>query len=121
MIKTAFQVAARNVLIPVFKLPHLEDSLIEKTIACRKFRSYVETIEKAPANINVERFEIISVEMFSANNVGFVNMRAITTEDGKALPSYVFLRGGAVTVLLLVNGKMLLVRQYRVPVQRYNL
>lgn len=48
-------------------------------------------------------------------------MRAITTEDEKPLPSYVFLRGGAVTVLVLVNGKMLLVRQYRVPVQRYNL
>jgi ADP-sugar diphosphatase len=48
-------------------------------------------------------------------------MRVVTTEDGKPLPGYVFLRGDAVTVLLLVNKKMLLVRQYRVPVQRYNL
>jgi 8-oxo-dGTP pyrophosphatase MutT (NUDIX family) len=46
-------------------------------------------------------------------------MRAITTEDGKSLPNYVFLRGGAVAVLLLINKKMLLVRQYRVPLQRY--
>lgn len=57
--------------------------------------------------------------MFGAANVGFVNMRAITTEDGKPLPSYVFLRGGAVAILLLVNGRMLLVRQYRVPIQKY--
>jgi ADP-sugar diphosphatase len=57
--------------------------------------------------------------MFGASNVGFVNMRAITLEDGKPLPSYVFLRGNAVAILLLVNGKILLVRQYRVPLQKY--
>lgn len=121
MIKTVFQVAAKSASIPIYKLPHLEDALIDKAINCRKFKNYVEKIEKSPANIKVERIEIISVELFSQNNVGFVNMRAITTEDGLPLPSYVFLRGDAVTILLLINNKMLLVRQYRVPLQHYGL
>ncbi len=62
--------------------------------------------------------ELLSVEMFG-KNIGFINMRAITTESGKPLPSYVFLRGGAVAILLIVNNKLLLVRQYRVPIQKY--
>ena len=49
--------------------------------------------------------------------VGFVNLRAVTTKDGYSLPSYVFLRGPAVAILMLVNKKLLLVEQYRVPIQ----
>ena len=61
---------------------------------------------------------MISVEMFS-KGVGFINIRAVTKENGQPLPSYVFIRGRAVGVLLLINGKMLLVKQYRVPLQEY--
>ena len=50
-------------------------------------------------------------------NVGFVNMRAVTKKDGFNLPSYIFLRGHAVGILMFVNNKLLLVEQYRVPVQ----
>jgi ADP-sugar diphosphatase len=42
-------------------------------------------------------------------NVGFVNMRAITSKDGHKLPSYIFLRGDAVAILMFVNKKVLLV------------
>ncbi len=51
-------------------------------------------------------------------NVGFVNMRTITQKDGFKLPGYLFLRGHAVAILMLVNDKVLLVEQYRVPVQQ---
>jgi ADP-sugar diphosphatase len=44
MIKTVFQVTLKNCIIPVFKLPHLEDALVEKTLACRKFKNYTEAI-----------------------------------------------------------------------------
>jgi len=43
------------------------------------------------------------------DKVGFVNFRAITKKDGYGLPGYVFLRGPSVAILLLVNGKILLV------------
>ena len=49
--------------------------------------------------------------------VGFVNLRAHTTIDGFSLPNFVFLRGPAVAILMIVNNKLLLVEQYRVPVQ----
>ena len=58
--------------------------------------------------------------MFS-KGVGFINIRAKTSDNGQNLPSYVFIRGQAVGVLLLVNDKMLLVKQYRVPLQEYTL
>lgn len=49
--------------------------------------------------------------------VGFVNMKVLTSKDGFNLPSFVFLRGPSVAILLLVNNKILVVEQYRVPVQ----
>lgn len=42
-------------------------------------------------------------------NVGFINLRAITLKDGFKLPSYIFIRGHAVGILMLVNNKLLLV------------
>jgi ADP-sugar diphosphatase len=51
------------------------------------------------------------------DKVGFVNLRAITSKDGCSMPSYVFLRGPAVTMLMFVNNKILVVKQYRVPIQ----
>ena len=51
-------------------------------------------------------------------NVGFVNMRAVTQKDGYKLPSFIFLRGHAVGILMLVNNQLLLVEQYRVPTQQ---
>jgi len=51
---------------------------------------------------------VLGVEMFG-DKVGFVNMRALTSKDGYKLPSYVFLRGHAVAILLFVNDKILVV------------
>ena len=51
------------------------------------------------------------------SNVGFVSMRAFTEKDGYKLPAYVFMRGPAVAILMFVNQKLLLVEQYRVPIQ----
>jgi hypothetical protein len=50
--------------------------------------------------------------------VGFISLKAMTFKDGFSLPNYVFLRGPAVAILMLVNNKLLVVEQYRVPVQQ---
>jgi hypothetical protein len=47
--------------------------------------------------------------MFGGGKVGFVSLRAITKKEVFPLPGFVFLRGGAVAVLVVVNGKILLV------------
>jgi hypothetical protein len=44
-------------------------------------------------------------------------MKAHTKKEGFAIPAYVFLRGPAVAILVLVNDKILLVEQFRTPVQ----
>jgi ADP-sugar diphosphatase len=51
------------------------------------------------------------------DKVGFVNLKTTTLKDGFNLPSYVFLRGPAVAMLMFVNDKILVVEQYRVPIQ----
>jgi len=51
------------------------------------------------------------------DKVGFVNLRALTKKDGFSIPAYVFLRGPAVAILVIVNDKILLVEQFRTPVQ----
>lgn len=42
--------------------------------------------------------------------MGFVNLEVEAYLNEMKLPGYVFLRGDAVAVLLLVNGKMLLTK-----------
>jgi hypothetical protein len=44
-------------------------------------------------------------------------MKAHTKKEGFSIPAYVFLRGPAVAILVLVNDKILLVEQFRTPVQ----
>lgn len=41
-------------------------------------------------------------------NVGFVNLLVDAYLNDKKLPGFVFLRGEAVAILLLVNNKMIL-------------
>jgi ADP-sugar diphosphatase len=52
------------------------------------------------------------VYMFG-KNVGFINVEAEAHFHGKRLPGFVFIRGDAVAMLLLLNNKMVLTKQYR--------
>lgn len=52
------------------------------------------------------------------DKVGFLNLRVATEKDGFPLPSYVFIRGPSVAILMIVNDKLLVVEQYRVPIQK---
>ena len=88
--------------------------------ASKKFNDYIRKIECAPAEVQVSKIEIVNVIMFR-KNVGFISLKAYTVRDGFSLPNFVFLRGAAVCVLMLVNDKLLVIEQYRVPVQRLNI
>ena len=112
----AFELTLKIGKIPVFSLPHIEPKILNKVESCKKFKDYVSKFDNLEKGAEVEKIEILGVEMFG-ENVGFINMSAITHKDGFKLPSYIFLRGHAVGILMLVNGKLLLVEQYRVPTQ----
>lgn len=115
MIK-AFELTLKMGIVPVFSLPHIDQAILAKVETCKKFRDYTDKFDQLEAGVNVSKIEILGVEMFG-DKVGFVNMRAITEKDGYKLPGYIFLRGHAVAILMLVNDKVLLVEQYRVPIQ----
>ena len=106
--------------VPIYHPTHLSSSIATAAINSKKFNDYVNKLNQAETGITVSRIEILQVEMFS-NRVGFISMRAVTTKDGHPLPSFVFVRGHAVGILLFVNDKVLLVEQYRVPVQERRL
>ena len=103
-------------VIPVEVLPHISEQVAQKVKDCKKFKDYVNRIEKNPPNVEVSKIEIVGVEMFG-ERVGFVSLRAHTKRDGHSLPGYVFLRGPAISILMFVNKKLLLVEQFRVPLQ----
>lgn len=52
---------------------------------------------------------MLSLYMFG-KNIGFINVEVEAYLNGIRLPGYVFIRGAAVAVLLLLNGKMALTR-----------
>ena len=115
--KTSFELTLKmGKVIPVEFMPHINEQIAMKVKECKKFNDYVGKIEKNPSNVEVSKIEIVSVEMFG-EKVGFVGLRAHTKMDGYSLPGYVFLRGPAIGVLMFVNKKLLLVEQFRVPVQ----
>ncbi len=45
--------------------------------------------------------------------VGFINLQTKPMLGPTRLPGYIFLRGHAVAILMLINGQVLLVRQFR--------
>lgn len=116
--KTVFEVTLNlGKKIPVEFLPHISEPIAKKVYDCKKFQDYVSRMKEVPTNVSISKIEIVNVEMFG-ERVGFVSLKAHTSRDGHSLPNFVFLRGPAVAILMFVNGKLLLVEQYRVPVQQ---
>lgn len=113
----AFELTLKIGMIPVLALPHIEQGILAKVQQCKKFNDYVDKLNQLEQGVQISKIEILGVEMFG-NNVGFINMRAITSKDGYQLPSYLFLRGHAVAILMIVNDKILVVEQYRPAVQQ---
>ncbi|CAD8087707.1 unnamed protein product [Paramecium sonneborni] len=54
-------------------------------------------------------------------NVGFINLVVDTYLNGIKLPGFAFSRGDAVAILLLVNKKMVLTQQFKVPVSIFTI
>lgn len=63
----------------------------------------------------------MEVDLFTTGNIGFIELRVYRQQGETCEPKYVFLRGDSVTILLLVNGKIAMVEQYRVPIQKSTL
>jgi len=89
-------------------------------IQSKKFQDWLNNIDLNA--VEVKNINLLNVYMFG-NNVGFVNLEVNCTlknKLNKKIPGFVFLRGKAVAILVIVNEKyIMLTKQMRVPVGKY--
>jgi ADP-sugar diphosphatase len=92
------------------------------------FRSWVDSLEKSikntPGTFSLRSIDIQSVDIFSKNKIGFVKLKAnLIHPNGRPLPGIVMLRGGTVSILVVLEASdspgdryLVLVQQPRVAV-----
>lgn len=101
--------------IPVTADAHLSADDAAKAVACVPFRDWVQGMDPA---LDIEGVRIQSIDMFGPR-VGFMKFVATANFHGKRVPGIVFMRGGAVAVLVILVCKgqrwALCTRQPRVP------
>jgi ADP-sugar diphosphatase len=94
-----------------------------ESVNAAPFKEWVRTVEKNPRML-VEKITIQSVDMFGPR-FGFIKFKADVKVDGKAPPGIVFMRGGAVAVLVVLkhgtSNYTVMVRQPRVAVGNPNM
>ncbi|KAI9271288.1 hypothetical protein BY458DRAFT_509523 [Sporodiniella umbellata] len=113
--------------IPVYS------NLAPKDFACalsfRPFQEWLETLEKQ--DLHRSEFEFKSIEMqhvdYFGDKVGFIKFKANAQfrETGKSAPGIVFMRGGAVSMLLILKTKgqsdrVILTLQPRIAVPHFS-
>ncbi|CAD8127746.1 unnamed protein product [Paramecium sonneborni] len=113
----------RHIMIRGKNIPFIkgENVLIDhfnKVEKAKKFQNYINSWEQS--SVEVRQIEVSYVYMFG-QNVGFLNLIVDAYLNGIKLPGFVFLRGDAVAILLLVNKKMILTQQFRVPVGKFTI
>lgn len=121
-----FEISINDKKIPVKVVnPSLSDEIVGKAIQSRKFQDWLQTMNLTAHNF--EAIEIRDVFMFGPL-VGFicVNCRVLPTQaphgqEIRPIPGYVFIRGDAVVILVIIKEKetgkkhMVLTDQYRLP------
>lgn len=96
---------------------------ISRCLTAKPFLDWASSIDK---EISIEKIEIQSVDYFGSR-VGFLKFNAHATFNNRKIPSIVFMRGGAVSILVLLrcidSGQVFVVccRQPRVPVGKSSL
>jgi len=108
-------VVINAVSVPVTAEGHISRSQAERAIQCVPFRDWVAGMDK---DLHVESVKLQSIDFFG-DRVGFVKFVAKATFHGKPIPGIVFMRGGAVGVLVVLVCEeqrwALCVRQPRLP------
>jgi len=98
---------------------------VGKAIEAAPFKEWCTRMGKDP-KIVISSILIQSIDMFGPR-VGFIKFKAEATVDGKFVPGIVFMRGGAVAILVVLKNKddgkyyTLIVRQPRIAVGKDNL
>ena len=107
--------------IPIYKAGHIKEEILCDVIDCKKFKEWVSNIDHT--SLNIISLSILNVFMFG-KIVGFVDLVLdCSLKTGKRnvkIPGFVFLRGGAVAMLLILNKEFVIItKQFRVPVGKF--
>lgn len=106
-------------LTTIIQGPGVPDAHMEIALKALKFKNFV--LEFNHAEISLTAITIRNVYPFGPNlGFAFLDCATKTRNGGKMLPGAVFLRGGAVAILVIVSCDdkhyVLLTKQYRIPV-----
>lgn len=86
--------------VPVTAQLGITAAHVEKVIACAPFLDWIRDMDP---ELVVANIEIQSVDMFG-DRVGFVKFRCNAQYHGKTVPGIVFMRGGAVAILVVLRS-----------------
>lgn len=94
---------------------------LQRCIDSKLFKEWASSLD---AELKVEAIRVQSVDYFGAR-VGFLKIETVTTFHGQRIPGICFLRGGAVSILVILQCEdeewVVCTRQPRVPVGRADL
>lgn len=107
--------------VPITKANHISDEVLKAVIECKKFKDFLASLDLN--SVAVEKVNILNVFMFG-DKVGFIDVTLDTTlktsKNKVKIPGYVFVRGGAVAMLVVLNKEYLIVtKQFRVPAGKF--
>ena len=92
---------------------------LQKALDTTMFKDWKASVN-ANKSLNVKKIEVQGIDMFGPTKVGFLKFKADVEVDGRFVPGIVFMRGGAVAILVILScaGKeyAVLTKQPRVPV-----
>ncbi|KAI9470057.1 MAG: hypothetical protein EXX96DRAFT_390078 [Benjaminiella poitrasii] len=100
---------------------------LDQVLAFQPFKDWLhgfdEQQQARQGEMNVESIEIQNIDYFKSDKIGFVKFKANVTfkETGKSAPGIVFMRGGAVSMMIILKSenekdKVILTLQPRIPV-----
>jgi ADP-sugar diphosphatase len=107
--------------IPLIKASHISDENLQAVINSAKFKDWANSLDVK--SIEIQQLQILNVFMFG-KIVGFVDLvldATLSTSKNKVkIPGFVFLRGGAVAMLMVLNKEFIIVtKQFRVPAGKF--
>lgn len=117
-----------NQSVPIHSLYSREE--VSKTLSFQPFKDWLVTFNKQE-ELRQNEFDIKSIDIqnidYFGNNIGFIKLKANVQfkETGKSAPGIVFMRGGAVSMLLVLKtkgqpDKIILTLQPRIPVPHFS-
>ncbi|CAO3640231.1 unnamed protein product [Cunninghamella blakesleeana] len=119
--------------IPIKTTDTIIENKLDKVLTFKPFQEWLQLIDKEQQTnkeeMDIHDIHIQNIDEFGSGNIGFIKFKVNIQykATGKNAPGIVFMRGGAVSILLILESddetkedKTILTLQPRIPVPHYN-